>query len=73
MAENNSEKDNNAELERLAADELIKEAKTLAKIAKVEGALGWKKRRILRTNKIFLHQTLKRTVNANKMKNTIKK
>lgn len=57
----------------MAADELLKEAKTLAKIAKIEGALGWKKRRILRTNKVFLHQTLKRTVNANKMKNPIKK
>ncbi|XP_034231695.1 protein POLR1D-like [Thrips palmi] len=53
------------ELERLAAEELLKEAKQGAARAVVHGALGWKKDHAPRPNKRFLTTTLANTMQHN--------
>lgn len=53
------------ELERLAAEELLREAKQGAARAVIHGALGWKKDSAPRTNKRFLTTTLANTMQYN--------
>lgn len=54
---------------RLAMEELLKEARELKKFAETEGPMAWKQKRIGKTNKIFLQQTIKSAVRANNRRN----
>lgn len=55
----------------MAAEELLKEAKQLAEFADKEGPSAWKTRRIGKTNKVFLRQTLGNAISSNKYKDRI--
>ncbi|KAK9511613.1 hypothetical protein O3M35_000237 [Rhynocoris fuscipes] len=60
------------DLERLAAEELLKEADELKKFAEVEGPMAWKQKRICKTNKVFLRQTIRSAVLSNNRRKKLK-
>jgi hypothetical protein len=56
------------DLDKLAEEELLREAQRGASRAAVGGALAWQKCSLLPTNKRFLVNMIQYTVNANKLK-----